>query len=64
MWLLDPDSEVMQAVGLVSGGSARLPVLPSLDLDRYRVVDVSLETLDGDAAHRAESLLRGDLTAE
>ena len=39
-----------------------LPLPPGADLNRYRLVDVSAEPHDGDAAHSGKSLLRGTLT--
>ena len=61
MWLLEPGSQRMVALGVVDGGSAVLPVPAGVDLAAYSVVDVSVEPDDGDPAHSAVSVARGDL---
>jgi len=65
VWLIDPgDLTKMVAVGnLTDRSDAVLPVPPGTDLNRYRLVDVSDEQHDGDAAHSGHSLLRGTLTS-
>ncbi|MDG4821695.1 anti-sigma factor [Asanoa sp. WMMD1127] len=64
VWLIDPDEPTrMVAVGNLSDRpDALLTVPPGVDLNRYRLVDVSDEPHDGDAAHSGRSLLRGTLT--
>jgi hypothetical protein len=69
VWLIDPDdTKKMMAMGNLSGAALSgaadvvLPLPPGADLNRYRLVDVSAETYDGDAAHSGKSLLRGTLT--
>ena len=69
VWLIDPDDTTrMMAMGNLSGAALSgaadvvLPVPPGADLNRYRLVDVSAEGFDGDAAHSGKSLLRGQLT--
>lgn len=65
VWLIDPDDLTkMVALGSLTGGTrVVLPVPPGTDLNRYRLVDVSDEPHDGDAAHSGRSLLRGTLTS-
>ncbi|GAA2576134.1 hypothetical protein GCM10010435_60270 [Winogradskya consettensis] len=65
VWLIDPaDTTRMVALGNLSQDQdALLPVPPGVDLNRYRLVDVSDEPHDGDAAHSGHSLLRGTLTS-
>ncbi|WP_239126829.1 anti-sigma factor [Asanoa siamensis] len=65
VWLIDPDDPTrMVAVGNLSDRpDAVLTVPPGVDLNRYRLVDVSDEPHDGDAAHSGRSLLRGTLTS-
>jgi anti-sigma-K factor RskA len=65
VWLIDPaDTTKMVSLGNLSTSSeALLPVPPGTDLNRYRLVDVSDEAHDGDAAHSGHSLLRGTLTS-
>jgi hypothetical protein len=64
VWLIDPEDPArMMAIGnLASGPEVVLPLPPGADLNRYRLVDISAEAYDGDAAHSGRSLLRGTLT--
>ncbi|MEV4703488.1 anti-sigma factor [Actinoplanes sp. NPDC049316] len=64
VWLIDPDdtSKMLSLGNLPARPEAVLPVPPGTDLNRYRLVDVSDEAHDGDAAHSGKSLLRGTLT--
>jgi hypothetical protein len=63
LWLLDLDGgEVrdLRSLGRVdAGGSFEVP--DDVDLDRFDVVDVSLEPDDGNPDHSGDSVLRGDL---
>ena len=65
VWLIDPDDTTkMVALGnLTDRRDVMLPVPAGTDLNRYRLVDVSDEPHDGDAAHSGRSLLRGTLTS-
>jgi anti-sigma-K factor RskA len=64
VWLINPDdTSKMMAVGNLSESTdVVLPLPPGADLNQYRLVDVSAEAFDGDAAHSGKSLLRGTLT--
>ena len=64
VWLIDPDdvSKMVALGNLPDKRDAVLPVPPGIDMNRYRLVDVSDEPHDGDAAHSGRSLLRGILT--
>ncbi|UQU62961.1 anti-sigma factor [Couchioplanes caeruleus] len=64
VWLIDPDdtTKMLSLGNLPARPEAVLPVPPGTDLNRYRLVDVSDEAHDGDAAHSGKSLLRGTLT--
>ncbi|WP_246607154.1 anti-sigma factor [Paractinoplanes toevensis] len=65
VWLIDPDHPTrMIAIGnLADVPDATLPVPPGVDMNRYRLVDISDEPHDGDATHSGRSLLRGTLTS-
>ena len=63
VWLIDPRTERMISVGTLGGAAdALLPLPATVDLNAYRVVDVSAEAYDGRPAHSGHSLLRGTLT--
>lgn len=62
VWLYNPDTESMVAIGtLPRDGAASFPVPPGLDVDAYHVVDVSAQDYDGDPTHK-QSVLRGALS--
>ena len=62
VWLIDPDSMEMTAVGqLGDGGDVLLPLPSTADLQKFRLVDISAEKYDNNQAHSGESLLRGRL---
>ena len=61
-WLFDPKTNEMIAIGVMDQDSASFPIPASVDLDTYTSVDISLEPLDGNPAHSATSLARGELT--
>lgn len=64
LWLLTSDGQRMMSLGVLdSSGQGRYPLPASLspDLHGYTLVDVSLEPLDGDAAHSSDSIVRGQL---
>ena len=64
VWLIDPDTQRMFSIGILGGQSdVDLPLPSSVDLKDYRLVDVSAELYDGNAAHSGHSLLRGSLKA-
>lgn len=64
LWLLDPGTDEAASdpvwVGSVANGS-EFSVDGSVDLSLYRVVDISIEAIDGDAGHSGDSVLRGSL---
>lgn len=64
VWLLGTDGTSMVAVGLIDpaqGTQVRLPLPAGLDVARYPIVDVSLESNDGNPAHSGDSVIRGTL---
>jgi hypothetical protein len=63
VWLIDPETLAMVGLGALPGGGGRFVVPDGLDLSRYRLVDVSLEPLDGDPRHSRDSVVRGELSA-
>ncbi len=64
VWLLDADATRLVALGaLPAGAIGTFTVPPGLSLDEYPVVDISLESYDGDPGHSSDSLMRGILEA-
>lgn len=64
VWLLTEDATSMVSLGAVGPGeTSTLPLPPGIELDRFRVVDVSAEEFDGDPTHSAISVVRGTLDA-
>jgi anti-sigma-K factor RskA len=61
VWLADPQLARMVAVGILRDGSGALELPAGLSIRSYPVVDVSVEPLDGDPAHSADSVARGVL---
>lgn len=63
VWLIDPDTMRMFPVGTLGDAPDVLMPLPTtVDLDTYRLVDVSAEEYDNDPTHSGDSLLRGTLS--
>jgi hypothetical protein len=61
VWLADPQLARMVAVGVLHDGSGALTLPAGLSVRSYPVVDVSVEPLDGNPAHSADSVARGVL---
>lgn len=62
VWLLDSAGLKMVALGALPAGSVGTFTLPpGLSIDEYPVVDISLESYDGDPTHSTNSLMRGVL---
>lgn len=62
VWMATPDTTTMVALGTLNPGGPATFALPSgMDPNAFPVVDVSLEHFDGDAAHSATSIVRGQL---
>lgn len=60
-WLLDPRTNAMLSLGVVRSSDQTFAIPDDLDLDAYTSVDISLEPMNGDPAHSADSLARGAL---
>ncbi|HSO04141.1 MAG TPA: anti-sigma factor [Candidatus Limnocylindrales bacterium] len=64
VWLLDADATKLIALGALPAGSiGTFTIPPGLSIDDYPVVDISLESYDGDPSHSKNSLMRGELQA-
>ena len=65
VWLIDPETMQMFSIGSISAGDqdSVLPIPSGVDLDKYSLVDISDEPLNGDPTHSKVSVLRGQLPA-
>lgn len=59
-WLLGSGPDEVQSLGALDGADG-FAVPDGVDLERFALVDVSIEPIDGDPAHSAKSVLRGRL---
>ena len=64
VWLLDEELTKLVALGALPAGSVgTFTIPPGLSVADYPVVDISLESNDGDPSHSKNSLMRGELRA-
>jgi len=62
VWMSDSQARSMIAMGYLDGTSGRFPIRPDVDLQQYRLVDISQEPADDhDFRHSGISMLRGKL---
>lgn len=62
LWLLEvgDDVEALESLGMIDG-SGRYDVPDDIDLERFTVVDISIEADDGNPDHSGNSVVRGEL---
>ncbi len=64
VWLLDADATKLVALGALPAGSiGTFTVPPGLSIADFPLIDISLESYDGDPSHSKNSLMRGELQA-
>lgn len=63
VWLLTETVDGLISLGLLEGTQGEFVVPDSVDLERFSIVDVSQEPLDGDPTHSGDSIVRGPLGA-
>jgi hypothetical protein len=64
VWLLDEGLTKLVALGALPAGSiGTFTIPPGLSVADYPVIDISLESYDGDPSHSKNSLMRGELQA-
>lgn len=64
VWLIKSDLSGMISLGALTAGSQGKFTIPAgTDLSQFTIVDVSVESLDGDPTHSKESMLRGIIDA-
>lgn len=62
VWMTTSSADPMIAMGYLQDGSGRFPIDPSIDLNRFQLVDISQEPVgDENFRHSGESVLRGKL---
>lgn len=62
VWMTTTTADPMIAMGYLRDGRGRFPIDPSVDLQQFRLVDVSQEPAgDEDFRHSGNSMLRGKL---
>ncbi len=64
LWLLEVNEEGVQSLESLGrvDGSGRYDVPDDVDLDRFSVVDISVELDDGNPDHSGNSVVRGELS--
>jgi hypothetical protein len=62
VWMTTTTADPMIAMGYLRDGEGRFPIDPSIDLQRFRLIDISQEPAgDEDFRHSGDSMLRGKL---
>lgn len=61
VWLMTEDASGLISLGLLDGDRGDFAIPQNVDLERYQLVDVSVEPTDGDPAHSGDSIVRGQL---
>ena len=61
VWLLDAEAGALISLGVLNGTESTFELPDDLDLRDFPTVDISREPLDGDPAHSADSIARGEL---
>jgi hypothetical protein len=61
VWLLDTEAGALISLGVLNGTESSFELPDDLDLRDFPTVDISREPLDGDPAHSADSIARGEL---
>lgn len=61
VWLIREDGQALISLGVLDDTSGTFRVPDGVDLDEYRLVDISFEPVDGDPAHSGDSIVRGEL---
>lgn len=61
VWLLNSDATGLVSLGLLDGSRGRFVIPAGIDISEYPLVDVSVESADGNPAHSGVSVVRGQL---
>jgi hypothetical protein len=61
VWLITADASALVSLGVLADDEGEFDVPPGIDLQEYVLVDVSVESEDGDPGHSGDSIVRGEL---
>lgn len=61
VWLIAEDGSDLVSLGVLEGREGEFDVPADVDLDTFRLVDISQEEEDGNPAHSGDSIVRGAL---
>ena len=61
MWLLAPDAKKMVSPGNLLGNRTTCTLPAGLHVADYPLVDISIESYDGNPLHSGNSIVRGQL---
>lgn len=61
VWLITADASALVSLGVLDGSEGTFTIPPGIDLNQYRLVDISDEPVDGDPTHSGDSIVRGQL---
>ncbi|HEY8788817.1 MAG TPA: hypothetical protein VIM10_06770 [Actinopolymorphaceae bacterium] len=61
MWLLAPDAKKMVSPGNLLGNRTTFTLPAGLHVADYPLVDISIESYDGNPLHSGNSIVRGQL---
>ena len=61
VWLIRGDASALISLGILDGEEGTFVVPEGVDLSEFRLVDISVEPLDGDPLHSGDSIVRGEL---
>ncbi|GAA1960714.1 anti-sigma factor [Microbacterium deminutum] len=61
VWLIRNDAGALISLGVLAGDRGSFPIPAGVNLQEYRLVDISAEPVDGNPAHSGDSIVRGAL---
>ncbi|MFS0732716.1 anti-sigma factor [Microbacterium sp. 1P10UB] len=62
VWLITADATALVSLGVLDGDEGTFTIPSGVDLNRYVLVDISDEPVDGDPTHSGDSIVRGQLS--
>ena len=61
VWLITADASALVSLGVLAASEGTFTIPAGVDLNEYRLVDISDEPVDGDPTHSGDSIVRGQL---